>query len=838
MGGQDRSSSSVSIINGRRTERRSESYVFVYSITPEQAGRFEIPPVTVMVNGSPVQSKPVFLTAEPPSEREDLKVRVAVDHTEPYVGEPIELTVTLYLRRPVQRPTFRLPGLDDQFEVHGGRVAGGSSEGKIALLGVEVPAVRGSSRLDGLEYNTYTMSCYLVPLTAGRQELGPMTLACDIVVREGIGFFDSDVTETAVVPSNVVMLNVQPVPADGKPANFTGLVGRYRVSSSARPTEVNVGDPIVLTVQVQAEGPVLRQPDIRLEDQPGFADAFRVSDTQSEPTSKGGTLTYEFTIRPQSESVTAIPGIELPCFNTETGAYETVASDPIDLTVRPTRVVTANDAISSGGQRDSAGATGVEVSDVSEGIAHNYTAPSEVLVNQAFDLRSAVLTSPAAIAVLAGPPVAYVLCALWFVAGKSEERRRMARRRARALGRARQTIRNRPDESLGDVSRAVRGYLADRFDVVESALTTEECVRLAREVSPEAAGRLAHVLAACDAAEYGGADQGEGAGSSETVRRDALEALAQLDRSRGTRTGSGRARTTVSSYTGAVMLIAGVLCCLLTMPRTAAAQTRDSIDRTGAEQLLAHANEVFNQAIETRKTDPTDARAEFLESIDVWNRLVDETGIVNGRLYYNIGNAYLLAGDVGHAIANYRRAQRYERGDANLAANLDYARRQVATRIELEVEARIRHTLFFWHYDWSPQARFRVFLILFACAWCWALVHLWWPRIIGGGGSGTADRHRPILWPAFVIGCVSLTLFGSLAVEEVTLRSQSGQEAVVIRSTEGRKGPSEIGYEASFSEALAPGVEVSIEATRGDWVLVKLRDARATWLQREDVEVI
>lgn len=822
LGGQDQTSSSVVIINGRRTERRTEAYVFWYNVTPEVAGRHEIPPISVVVNGRQIQSDPAVLTATPPTERDDLKVQIEVDNTRPYVGEPIGVKVTLYLRRAVRRPTFRLPGVNDRFEAYPGRPGAKTSEGNIQLLGMDVPAIRGTDRLDGREYNTYTMSCYLVPLQAGQQQLGPMTLACDVVIREGWGMFDSDVTETAVVPSNELTLDVQPVPEAGRPANFTGLVGRYRISSAARPTEVNVGDPITLTVRVQAEGPVLRKPDIRLDAQPGFADAFRVSADTPEPETQGTSLVYQFTIRPQRESVKRIPGIELPCFNTESGSYETVTSDPIDLKVRPTRIVTADDAVSSGGNSAAAGPAGVEVSDVSEGIAHNYTAPDELLVHQQFDLRSAVFRSPAVIAAIAGPPFAYAVCAVWLFVGKSEERRRIARRRSRALGRAKQTMqRGRESTALERVAGAVRGYLADRFDILESALTTEECVRLAREVNEEAAAQIAHVLAVCDAAKYGGSAGHNAEGGVESIQQEAIDALMQLDRSR-------RSRSQAATLTITPALLVGMAAVMLVHPRSALAQADAE-----AAPLLTRANELFSQAIETRKTDPTNARAEFQQSIDLWQRLIDERGIVNGKLYYNIGNAYLLAGDVGHAIVNYRRAERYLRGDANLAANLDYARRQVATRIELEVQARIRRILFFWHYDLSPQTRFLAFVILSACAWCWGLLHLWWPRI-----RGNTHGRRPVLWPALFVGFVALACLGSLLVEEASLRSQFGAQAVVIRPAEGRKGPSAIGYEASFSEALAPGVEVSVETRRGDWVLVRLRDARETWLQRADIEVI
>ncbi|MCA9263793.1 MAG: hypothetical protein KDA60_08075, partial [Planctomycetales bacterium] len=59
-----------------------------------------------------------------------------------------------------------------------------------------------------------------------------------------------------------------------------------------------------------------------------------------------------------------------------------------------------------------------------------------------------------------------------------------------------------------------------------------------------------------------------------------------------------------------------------------------------------------------------------------YERLVGEAG-ESGGLYYNMGNAYLQSGDVGRAIAAYRKAQRYWPRNQSLAGNLAIAQRNV-----------------------------------------------------------------------------------------------------------------------------------------------------------------
>ena len=56
--------------------------------------------------------------------------------------------------------------------------------------------------------------------------------------------------------------------------------------------------------------------------------------------------------------------------------------------------------------------------------------------------------------------------------------------------------------------------------------------------------------------------------------------------------------------------------------------------------------------------------------------LVD-SGIQNGSLYTDLGNAYLQSGELGHAIVNYERALQFEPSNRQVAINLQFANKQV-----------------------------------------------------------------------------------------------------------------------------------------------------------------
>src|SRR5262249_59285760 len=62
----------------------------------------------------------------------------------------------------------------------------------------------------------------------------------------------------------------------------------------------------------------------------------------------------------------------------------------------------------------------------------------------------------------------------------------------------------------------------------------------------------------------------------------------------------------------------------------------------------------------------------YAEAAAQYEQILGE-GLASGSLYFNLGNAYFKAGDVGRAMLNYERARRLMPGDPDLVANLAYA---------------------------------------------------------------------------------------------------------------------------------------------------------------------
>ncbi|MEW6355425.1 MAG: tetratricopeptide repeat protein [Planctomycetota bacterium] len=241
------------------------------------------------------------------------------------------------------------------------------------------------------------------------------------------------------------------------------------------------------------------------------------------------------------------------------------------------------------------------------------------------------------------------------------------------------------------------------------------------------------------------------------------------------------------------------------------------------QSLFFKGNELFHQANDLAAKDPDKAKEIYRQAVLRFERIAEEGGVRNGRLYYDIGNIYFRMGDLGRAILNYRRAERYTPNDPNLIQNLRYARSRCADRIEETQEARILKTLLFWHYDFSARARSILFAVCFIAFWV-------------GGGLRILRKGFAPRWVVAAFGILAVVLFASLFVE-AWADSRETAGIVLAGETIARKGDSAT-YEPSFKDPLHAGAEFQVVEDRGEWINVRLVDGRSCWLPKKDIGLV
>lgn len=513
-GGKRNSSESISFINGRTTRVVSLQYLINYRLTPKRAGRVEIPAITLTVGGQPLTTQPVAMQVNPPEAVKDFKLSTSLSKSECYVGEPISMTTTYYIGGEVRDILFSLPVLSSE-DFHAEPFAMPQQRGRdyyqIPVNNEEVIAEKGEAKLNGESFVTLTFQHVLVPKVAGELAIPEATAAAQATVgrRRSRSPFDNmsvfgsrDELRSVIAPSEALTLSVRPVPEAGKPANFSGLIGAFNLSAEATPTEVNVGDPITLTLTVDGSF-YLRHFELPpLQQQASLAGKFRIPEEMAPGRAEENRKVFTQTIRAESASVTEIPPIELAYFDTSTGSYATAATKPIPITVRETEVVTASDAE---GYRQSVET--VEHVAVNEGIAHNFTEP-DALESQYFG-PDVWMRSGASWMLLLLPPIAWgaLAGAVIFRRLGGIQPKGRARKMARAQLGATLTTLGDADGAHGKALQALRTYLAAKLSANPSALTYADVERplRAQGASDASLEMLKRIFDECEAHHYAGA---------------------------------------------------------------------------------------------------------------------------------------------------------------------------------------------------------------------------------------------------------------------------------------------------------------------------------------------
>lgn len=240
------------------------------------------------------------------------------------------------------------------------------------------------------------------------------------------------------------------------------------------------------------------------------------------------------------------------------------------------------------------------------------------------------------------------------------------------------------------------------------------------------------------------------------------------------------------------------------------------------KNLYDQANDAFRQAL--AQTDAKAAHEQFDKAILSYKRLIQEGGIHNAKLYYNLANAYLLNDNIGKAILNYRRAERLNRRDANIQKNLAFARSRRLDQVSLETRQKVLQTLFFWHYDFNIRTRFILACIFFAVT-CISLTILLW-----------RGRNSAVLVTTFIAALLTIALNISIALEQYQ-ESRTQEGVIIAADIIARQGDSDT-YPPSFKEPLHAGTEFDIREHRTGWFHIQLADGAEAWIPDDAGEII
>jgi len=238
--------------------------------------------------------------------------------------------------------------------------------------------------------------------------------------------------------------------------------------------------------------------------------------------------------------------------------------------------------------------------------------------------------------------------------------------------------------------------------------------------------------------------------------------------------------------------------------------------------LLNEANTAFQQA--NAASDSDRANEFYAKAILLYQKIVEQGGVHNAKLYYNLANAYFLKEDIGRAILNYRRAARLDGGDINVQKNLAFARSQRIDKVAVQTERRVLETLFFWHYDTALQTRFFLTCLFFS-ALCVTLTVMIW---VGRGPATSAVA---------VVAAILLVCLLTSVVIDSHRRAHTAYGVITAPEVVARQGDGP-NYPPSFKDPLHAGTEFEIIEQRPGWFHIELTDGTDAWIPDDNAELV
>lgn len=345
------SSTSMQVINGQMSQ--SSSFSYTYILQGIKVGKFTINPATITVNGKQYKSNALTVEVVKASggatqgnnphqnqqgnkgtantnmadvKGDDLFVRVNVDKTNVYRGEPLMATIKVYTK-------VNLAGFENmKFPAFSGFFS----------QDMETPTNVNLQRenVNGQIYNVGLLKrVVLYPQKSGELTIEPFELEC--IVRQQVksknfwdDFFGTYQNVKKKVVSPQVKINVKQLPGNA-PESFSGAIGKFNMTAGINTKRVKTNDGITMKITISGTGNLKLIDTLNMNLPTDFERYDPKISNNFKSTSEGasGSKTFEYLIIPRHSGDFTIPPIEFTWFDLGSKQYKTVSSEEFKIHV-------------------------------------------------------------------------------------------------------------------------------------------------------------------------------------------------------------------------------------------------------------------------------------------------------------------------------------------------------------------------------------------------------------------------------------------------------------------------------------------------------------------------
>jgi len=350
-------STSIQIINGVKTASLTYSYI----LQSEIVGTYSIGKASIEQNGQYFKTKPVKMqivkgSAKPKQKNtdqtisneeiaENLYIRAIIDKRKVYKGEQVTVVYKLYTRLTIasQMSINKLP----QYQ---GFWAEELETASNITFNTEV--------VNGKQFRVGVLKkVALFPTQTGKLKVTPfeLTVPLQLKAKRSRNIFDDffgdpfgrgeTVEHNAV--SNTIKVDVLPLPTEGKPENFHGAVGDFKMETAMNKTSTKTNEPLTLNVSISGTGnfELLEMPEINLPN--GFEKYEpKITENVKNRGKIRGSKKGEYLFVPRVVGIREIPAIEFSYFDPAKKKYVSLKSDPFTLNIEQGEQVVNTEVIS------------------------------------------------------------------------------------------------------------------------------------------------------------------------------------------------------------------------------------------------------------------------------------------------------------------------------------------------------------------------------------------------------------------------------------------------------------------------------------------------------------
>ena len=347
MGPSRSQQSNTQIVNGNVTS--TSSITFTYILMANNAGEYTIPGASIIVDGDQMVSNSVRIKVLPQDQgssnssssssthsssgtgvsNQDLFITASASKTNVYEQEAFVLTYKIYTRESnLQLNNAKLP---DFKGFH-------SQEIEMTTNARWTP-----EHYQGRNYYTTVYRQFvLFPQQSGKLYIDPaqfqMTVGKPVQSDDPFDAFFNGGSNVIEIKKSIstpkIAINVNPLPA-GKPADFSGGVGEFNISSSINNKELKTNDAITIKLVISGTGnlKLISNPEIK------FPDDFEVYDpkvdNQVRLTREGltGNKVIEYLAIPRHAGTYKIPGVSFSYFDIRSKSYKTLKTEEYVINV-------------------------------------------------------------------------------------------------------------------------------------------------------------------------------------------------------------------------------------------------------------------------------------------------------------------------------------------------------------------------------------------------------------------------------------------------------------------------------------------------------------------------